>query len=116
GETCRGGDTDGDGLEGCDDPDCWARCTPDCPPGASCPENAPRCGDGTCNLLLEDCHLCPLDCACTPRCGDSYCDPPENHATCPGDCPVAPCHHGVRDELGRSWREPTLRWHARSCA
>jgi hypothetical protein len=37
-ETCTDGlDDDGDGLVGCDDPDCWWACTPACPPHASCP-------------------------------------------------------------------------------
>lgn len=76
-------DNDGDGLAGCDDPDCWARCTPLCPPGTTCDPSWPRCGDGVCNKELEDCRLCPQDCACTPVCGDTFCDPGE---TCPGDC------------------------------
>jgi hypothetical protein len=37
-ESCvPGEDADGDGLAGCADPDCWGYCTPDCPPGATCP-------------------------------------------------------------------------------
>lgn len=36
-ETCAGDDLDGDGLSGCNDPDCWWMCTPLCPPAASCP-------------------------------------------------------------------------------
>jgi hypothetical protein len=36
-ETCESGaDTDGDGLAGCDDPDCWWACSK-CPPYATCP-------------------------------------------------------------------------------
>jgi hypothetical protein len=54
-------DDDGDGLAGCADPDCWARCSPLCPPGASCPATAPHCGDGTCSQV-EDHYLCPSDC------------------------------------------------------
>jgi hypothetical protein len=54
-------DGDGDGLAGCADPDCWARCSPQCPPGTACPASAPRCGDGTCDLV-EDSFLCPSDC------------------------------------------------------
>ncbi len=65
-EACVGAadDPDGDGLAGCDDPDCAARCTPHCPPGATCADEAtlPRCGDGTCNPALEDAALCPGDC------------------------------------------------------
>jgi cysteine-rich repeat protein len=40
-------DTDGDGLEGCSDPDCAGRCA--------------SCGDGTCSLN-EDYLICPSDC------------------------------------------------------
>jgi hypothetical protein len=81
-------DTDGDGLAGCADPDCWAVCTPLCPPGSACPASAPRCGDGTCNTSLETCRMCPGDCgACTAVCGDDVCDTTESVATCPGDCP-----------------------------
>ena len=87
-ETCMFGlDGDRDGLIGCADPDCWARCTPLCPPGTRCDRDAPRCGDGVCNEQLETCRLCPGDCgACPALCGDHVCDPPEGHATCPGDC------------------------------
>lgn len=46
-EPCAGaGDGDGDGLRGCDDPDCTARCQ--------------RCGDGVVDAL-ETCSLCPAD-------------------------------------------------------
>ncbi len=55
-------DTDGDGLAGCADPDCWGVCTPMCPPYVSCDKTAPRCGDGECNLSLETALLCPTDC------------------------------------------------------
>jgi cysteine-rich repeat protein len=87
-ETCFAHvDIDGDGLAGCDDPDCWSVCRPLCPPGAPCDPAWPHCGDGTCNTALESCRSCPSDCgACTAVCGDSYCDPPETAATCPGDC------------------------------
>jgi hypothetical protein len=54
-------DTDGDGLVGCADPDCWGRCAPLCPPGEVCDPAAPHCGDGTCSVL-EDHKLCPDDC------------------------------------------------------
>lgn len=61
-ETCNAGeDADGDTLEGCDDPDCWPYCTPECPPGAVCPAGAPSCGDGDCNTFLEV-GRCPVDC------------------------------------------------------
>jgi len=80
-------DYDNDGLAGCADDDCWSVCTPLCPPGATCPGSAPRCGDGTCNPN-EDCNLCPADCgACAGgKCGDFHCDGTETHATCPNDC------------------------------
>jgi cysteine-rich repeat protein len=61
-DACDGTDLDGDGAIGCDDPDCWARCTPRCPPGASCAPGQPQCGDGTCNSDLETHELCPDDC------------------------------------------------------
>ena len=80
-------DLDGDGLAGCADPDCWVSCAPMCPPGAVCDPTWPHCGDGACNTALENCHLCPQDCGpCTAICGDSFCDPPEDAASCPGDC------------------------------
>jgi len=53
-----GADEDGDGLAGCEDPDCWGRCSPLCPPATSC---SPRCGDATCDPL-EDRLICPQDC------------------------------------------------------
>ncbi|MEZ4368813.1 MAG: hypothetical protein R2939_21420 [Kofleriaceae bacterium] len=56
-------DTDGDGLAGCADPDCWPWCTPTCPPSTSCPADAPTCGDGACAIGLEDAQRCPADCA-----------------------------------------------------
>jgi cysteine-rich repeat protein len=63
-ETCDGvADSDGDGLRGCADPDCYGRCDPDCPPGATvCNPNRRRCGDGTCNAFLENHLLCDQDC------------------------------------------------------
>lgn len=36
-DDCTGGDSDHDGLVGCNDPDCWGSCVPYCPPRASCP-------------------------------------------------------------------------------
>lgn len=61
-ETCvDGADADGDGLESCDDPDCWAICTPTCPPQTSCDPTAPRCGDGAC-APIESAATCPADC------------------------------------------------------
>jgi cysteine-rich repeat protein len=37
-EDCTGSaDLDGDGLVGCDDPDCWTQCHPACPPLTTCP-------------------------------------------------------------------------------
>ena len=60
-EHCDGGDADGDGLARCAAPDCWWRCTPQCPRYAACEPAAPRCGDGACSAL-EDAALCPADC------------------------------------------------------
>ena len=61
--SCEDGvDEDLDTLTDCDDPDCAARCTPHCPPGATCADTLPRCGDGVCNAALEDTALCPGDC------------------------------------------------------
>ena len=80
-------DNDGDNLAGCDDPDCWATCTPLCPPNTTCPANAPRCGDGSCSASLENCRICPEDCTCVAVCGDSFCDAVESASSCPGDCP-----------------------------
>lgn len=87
-ETCVSGlDGDHDGLVGCEDPDCWGRCTPECPPNSSCSVDADRCGDGTCNPALESPRLCPQDCGSpTAFCGDFICDLDESIATCPGDC------------------------------
>ncbi|MGE0402279.1 MAG: kelch repeat-containing protein [Kofleriaceae bacterium] len=59
-------DDDLDGVAGCEDPDCWAVCTPWCAPGASCDESAPRCGDGTCSTPRETCGICPDDCGACP--------------------------------------------------
>jgi hypothetical protein len=56
-------DADRDGLFGCDDPDCWGRCTPTCPPYTQCDTAAmvPRCGDDFCSAV-ESSQLCPGDC------------------------------------------------------
>lgn len=87
-ESCTlGFDADRDGRLGCDDEDCWGFCAPQCPPGAACDPTSARCGDGTCNLDLESCRLCPGDCgACTTACGDFICEGTESLANCPGDC------------------------------
>jgi hypothetical protein len=61
-DACDGTDLDGDGVTGCADPDCWARCTPRCAPGATCDPDDPKCGDGVCNPELETPELCPDDC------------------------------------------------------
>ena len=67
-DTCvaKTSDTDNDELAGCDDPDCWGRCTPLCPPGQPCAADAPRCGDGECNAAVEDWLLCDVDCPAPP--------------------------------------------------
>jgi cysteine-rich repeat protein len=84
-DRCAAFDGDGDGKLGCADGDCWATCTPACPPGTSCDQSEPRCGDGACDANRETCRNCPADCTCgAPVCGDFICDPGE---TCPGDCP-----------------------------
>jgi hypothetical protein len=61
-DSCLDTDTDGDGLVGCADPDCWGRCQPFCPPRTTCDTSTPHCGDGTCSAL-EDYRLCPADCS-----------------------------------------------------
>ena len=79
-------DNDGDGLAGCDDPDCWMSCTPLCPPapaGTTCDPASPHCGDGVCDPD-ESCGACG-DCTCTPVCGDFVCSTGETG--CLGDCP-----------------------------
>lgn len=85
-DACDQSDFDHDTLVGCADPDCWAVCTPLCPPGAACDPAAPRCGDAQCSGL-ETCRSCPQDCTCAAVCGDFACDASETHASCPGDCP-----------------------------
>ncbi len=60
-DACLEVDTDGDGLTGCADPDCWGRCTPECPPRTTCAPNAPRCGDNVCSTIEND-RVCPADC------------------------------------------------------
>ncbi len=84
-ETCDARlDADGDHLAGCADPDCWARCTPDCSPNATgCPTSSPRCGDGHCDVL-ETAQICAADCGVVTTCGDSICDGSE---VCSADCP-----------------------------
>jgi hypothetical protein len=77
-------DLDGDGLVGCDDPDCWVICDAACSPGIpDCPSATPSCADGQ-QGVLETCSLC-TDVPCRP-CGNFVCDPGET-TSCPGDCP-----------------------------
>lgn len=84
-EVCqRPQDADGDTLVGCDDPDCWLACTPQCSPGVCETPGGPRCGDGTCGEA-ENCFMCPADCTCATVCGDFVCETGEMN--CPGDCP-----------------------------
>jgi hypothetical protein len=54
-------DRDADGLAGCADPDCWGRCEPSCPPGASCSLSRERCGNGDCTAV-ENHVNCYVDC------------------------------------------------------
>ena len=87
GSSCRdGGDDDGDGLAGCDDPDCWLACHPACLPGDACAAALPHCGDGLCHGI-ETAELCPAD-SCTSQgsCGDGQCDATDA-TKCAGDCP-----------------------------
>ncbi len=82
-ETCTSTDHDRDGLVGCADPDCWARCTPLCMPGTTCDAAAARCGDAVCSAI-ESCRVCPSDCGeCPALCGDGTCGAGED---CVGDC------------------------------
>jgi cysteine-rich repeat protein len=78
-------DLDNDGAIGCADEDCWATCTPECPPASSCDPGAARCGDSVCSAV-EDCRSCAADCGACDACGDVRCDGTEAVATCPGDC------------------------------
>jgi len=77
-------DADGDGKAGCADEDCWATCSPLCPPGLDCDMTAPHCGDGICTGGVESARSCPGDCMPSMTCGDLICAAGE---TCPGDCP-----------------------------
>jgi cysteine-rich repeat protein len=88
GENCHSGsDVDRDGLVGCVDPDCWAFCSPFCPPGQVCDAADPHCGDGVCSAALETCQACPTDCGVCPSvCGDYECTVGESALSCPGDC------------------------------
>jgi cysteine-rich repeat protein len=85
-ELCGGRiDRDGDSLAGCDDPDCWSVCSPQCGPGVPCAASSPRCGDGVAGPT-ETCQMCPADLSACPACGDLLCEGAETIATCPGDC------------------------------
>lgn len=70
------------------DPDCKAWCDPLCEIAGSCTDTLrPRCGDTTCNPVLESYQSCPAD--CTPpaaSCGNFFCDAGETAVSCPGDC------------------------------
>jgi len=75
-------DADGDGLSGCNDPDCWYLCSPEITPGGSGSTAAsPYCP------LYETCVSDPWECACPSVCGDLICGSDETAATCPIDCP-----------------------------
>lgn len=77
-------DIDGDGLVGCGnagggaDPDCWARCTPHCPPWTTRQVGTTR---------LEWPAVCDQVGGGGLRCGDGQCGVLEDYAICPGDCP-----------------------------
>jgi hypothetical protein len=86
-ESCTTTDTDGDGLPGCADPDCWYACTPTCMPGVTCTNPPLLCGNNTCDAS-ETCASCDADCdACAAVCGNYTCDSGESATSCPGDCP-----------------------------
>jgi len=66
------------------------RCPQDC--GGVSEGILPRigiCGDGICDCsetIIGD-NGCPFDCGpLDSTCGDGFCIPPENFATCPDDC------------------------------
>ncbi|CAN5829229.1 hypothetical protein BH11MYX3_BH11MYX3_02710 [soil metagenome] len=84
-ETCETRvDADGDRRIGCDDPDCWSRCSPLCLPGLAVCPSGPTCGDGSCSQA-ESPLVCASDCGVPlASCGDLVCDAAE---TCFGDCP-----------------------------
>ena len=56
-------DLDSDGLTGCEDPDCAGLCDPLCSTLGECDADRPFCGNATCDPL-ENCALCPQDCPC----------------------------------------------------
>ncbi len=87
-EAClEGQDSDGDGLAGCADPDCYGFCSPVCnPTWMSCDPALPHCGDGTCSPT-ENGKRCASDCGRSASvCGDFRCDGDEDGVSCPGDC------------------------------
>ncbi len=79
-------DNDGDSLTSCEDPDCWAYCTPHCLPYTNICETLalPQCGDGQCNWALENHLNCPSDCQTV--CGDFLCETGDNLSDCSADC------------------------------
>src|SRR5262249_38678209 len=55
----------------------------------------PKCGDGVCGGLWEDCHTCPQDCAddeptAGACCGNNIVEPGENYDSCQVDVPYDP--------------------------
>ena len=81
------GDYDGDGVSGCDDPDCDGHCDPFCPALTSCAPDREHCGDDICTVPRENWANCPADCE-SFACGDDVCGSEENIATCADDCYV----------------------------
>lgn len=56
---------------------------------------SPPCGDGFCDDQ-EYCWSCAADCGACPACGDGTCDPGEDCATCAADCGACPaCGDGA---------------------
>jgi hypothetical protein len=90
-DACATGlDGDGDGLAGCDDPDCWASCAPLCPPGDGVRRSRRRTAATSTCSALETCAACATDCgACvggTVRRRPLRSRRGRRRRVCPGDC------------------------------
>ncbi|HQP37310.1 MAG TPA: hypothetical protein PLI95_19130, partial [Polyangiaceae bacterium] len=115
-------DSCGDGTCSADDSEYCTTCPADCGECGTCGdgecemgveecEGCPQdcgecgtCGDGTCDESeAEDCATCAADCGACAGCGDQTCDKAagEGCATCPADCGVCdPCGDGDCDKAG----------------